>query len=272
MTWDNTILQCTVLAFLAGCGEDIQQAFSAPVEPVTVMSYNVAQIDGGERATVIADTIAATRPDFLALQECVNCEVWLASELGPNFEVIPSRSGVAIGYNSSRWNITDEGVLSLGSNDDGWGERVAQWSLFSTADGDAIYFYATHWCVTIRRIDDPCTVDRQLEYGQSLVESIHARPLPDLPVVLGGDFNVFDGFEDGEVISFLTASELADLFRMANPNADGTTFLGNSWAPSGRLDYLFSTAPVDATAAHIDHVRAASDHYPVVATAQYPSP
>jgi len=242
------------------------RANGAPADPVTAMSYNVAQIDGGDRAIQVAGEVAAAGPDFLALEECVSCEVWLASELGPDFEVIPSRSGVAIGHDSARWTLTDEGILSLGDN-----ERVAQWSLFSTADGDAIYVYATHWCVTIRRTDDPCTVDRQLEYARSLVEHIQTRSSPDIPVVVAGDFNVFDGFEDGEVIAFLKDSGLADLFRMASPDADGTTFLGNSWAPAGRLDYLFSTAPVDVIDARIDRVEEASDHYPVVATVQYPA-
>ncbi|HEU5058907.1 MAG TPA: endonuclease/exonuclease/phosphatase family protein, partial [Kofleriaceae bacterium] len=148
--------------------------------------------------------------------------------------------------------------------------RVAQWSLFSTLDGQAVYVYATHWCVTIRRLDDSCTVGRQLEYARSLLDHIQERSLPHIPVVVAGDFNVFDGFEEGEVISFLKEAGLADLYRLAIPDADGTTFLGNSWAPSGRLDYVFSTAPVDVVDAHIDPVDGASDHYPVVATARYP--
>jgi endonuclease/exonuclease/phosphatase family metal-dependent hydrolase len=259
-----------MLACLAACGDDLLQADGAPVEPVTAMSYNVAQIDGGDRAAQVADLIAATHPDFVALQECVSCDAWLAAELGSGFEVRPSRSGVAIGHESSRWVVSDEGVLSLGDNDDGWGERVAQWGLFSTADGQAIYVYATHWCVTIRQLDDACTVDRQLEYAQSLVDHIQGRAFPGIPVVVAGDLNVFDGFEGGEVISFLTDSGLEDLFRLANPDADGTTFLGNSWAPRGRLDYVFSTAPVDVIDARIDQVDA-SDHYPVVATVQYPA-
>lgn len=268
---DPTVSLSVMLACLAACGDDMPQADGAPAEPVTAMSYNIAQIDGGDRAAQIADEIAASHPDFVALQECVDCQAWLAAELGPNFEVISSRSGVAIGHESSRWVISEEGVLALGDNDDGWGERVAQWGLFSTADGHAIYFYATHWCVTIRRLDDPCTVDRQLEYAQSLVDHIQGRALPEIPVVVAGDFNVFDGFEEGEVISFLKDSGFVDLFRMANPDADGTTFLGNSWAPSGRLDYVFSTAPVDVIDARIDQVEEASDHYPVVATVQYPA-
>ena len=241
----------------------------APAHPLTTMAYNVAQIDGGDKMIAITDEISTGRPDFLALEECVDCDLWLSAELGPDIEVVPSRSGVAIAYDPSRWRMTEGDVLSLGDNDDGWGERIAQWGLFSTDDGEAIYFYATHWCVTIRRPDDACTVDRQLEYAESVVQHIQDRAVPQIPVVVAGDFNVFDGFEDGEVISFLKEEGLTDLFRVTNPDADGTTFLGNSWAPSGRLDYLFSTAPVEVIDARIDQVEEASDHYPVIATVQY---
>ncbi len=261
--WDPTISLSIIAAVLAACGDNL------PGEPLTAMTYNLAQIDDGDRAKAVAIEISAVDPDFAAIQECVDCARWLPSQLTNGMAVIESRSGVAIAYASSRWSLREGGVLTLGDNDDGWGERVAQWGLFAARDGQVVYFYATHWCVTIRRPDDSCTVERQLEYAHSLVEHIQGRASVELPVLLAGDFNVFDGFEDGEVISFLSDSGLTDLFRVARPDADGTTFLGNSWAPSGRLDYVFSTTPVEVLDARIDGVSDASDHYPVVATVQY---
>jgi endonuclease/exonuclease/phosphatase family metal-dependent hydrolase len=260
----HTIISLPLIAgVLAACGDDL------PGESLTAMTYNLAQIDGGARAEAVAAEISATGPDFAAIQECVDCARWLPSQLTDGMAVIESRSGVAIAYASSRWSLRESGVLTLGMDDDGWGERVAQWGLFAARDGQVVYFYATHWCVTIRRPDDSCTVDRQLDYARSLVDHIQRRASLESPVLLAGDFNVFDGFEDGEVISFLDDSGLRDLFRFARPNADGTTFLGNSWAPSGRLDYVFSTTPVDVLDARIDGVSDASDHYPVVATVRY---
>lgn len=233
------------------------------------MSYNLAQIEDGAGAAAIGAEISAIRPDFVAVQECVECDAWLPAEVA-GLAVSGPRAGVAIAYDASRWTIDATDVVSLGDNDDGWGERVAQWALFSTRGGDeSIHVYATHWCVTIRTPTDPCTVDRHLSYAQAITDDIEDRSTGELPVLLAGDFNVFDGFEAGEPISFLKDWGLIDLFRAVNPDDDGTTFLGNSWAPSGRLDYLFSTAPVEVVEARIDPVDDASDHYPVIATVQY---
>ncbi len=255
-----------VLLLIAACGDDLPPEYG---QPITAVTYNLAGIAEGERTLTMADAIATALPDFVALEECVGCQVWLPRETA--MAVMTSRAGVAVAYDPARWIIEEAGVLSLGDDDDGWGERVAQWTLFSPYDGgDAVYLYATHWCVTIRNPDDGCTVERQLAYAASLVDHIDARSQPEVPVLLAGDFNVFDGFADGEVIASLLRAGFTDAFGVANPGAEGTTFLGKSWAPSGRLDYVFSTAPVDVLAARVDQVDDASDHYPVIATVRYP--
>ena len=260
-----------VAALVAACGDDLPADRAAPAGAITAMTYNLAQIGGGSPATVVASAIAASAPDFLALEECVGCETWLPRELGGDLAVTAPRAGVAIAYDASRWALAEEGVLSLGDNDDGWGARVAAWALLSRLDRpEAIYLYATHWCVTIRTPDDACTVERQLDYARSLVAHLEDRASPGLPVVVAGDLNVFDGFEEGPVISYLTSAGLTDLFRAAQPDGDGTTFLGHGWAPDGRIDYLFSTAPVEVIEARVDPVADASDHYPVTATVEYP--
>jgi endonuclease/exonuclease/phosphatase family metal-dependent hydrolase len=256
-------------ACLAACGDDLPRNDTAPAGDITLMSYNLAQIEGGARAATVGAEISSIRPDFVAVEECVACDAWLPGEV-PRVAVTEPRAGVAIAYDASRWVIRENEVLSLGDNDDGWGERVAQWALFSKVDGDeSIYFYATHWCVTIRSPADPCTIDRHLDYAAAITDDIEDRSAAGLPVLLAGDFNVFDGFEAGEAISFLRDWGLTDLFRASNPEGEGTTFVGNDWAPSGRLDYLFSPAPVEVGEARVDEVEGASDHYPVMATVQY---
>jgi endonuclease/exonuclease/phosphatase family metal-dependent hydrolase len=235
-----------------------------------VVTYNLAGMAEGDGTLRMADEISTALPDFVALEECVGCEDWLARETARS--VVTSRAGVALAYDPARWTLEDSGVLSLGDDDDGWGERVAQWALLSPDQGgDAIYLYATHWCVTIRNPDDRCTVDRQLSYAAAVIDDIRARSRSEVAVLLAGDFNVFDGFEDGEVIASLVRAGLRDLFRVAHPDETAVTFLGKSWAPRGRLDYVFSTAPVDVIGARIDPVEQASDHYPVVATVRYPA-
>lgn len=85
---------------------------------------------------------------------------------------------------------------------------------------------------------------------------------------LGGDFNVFDGFETGPVITRLVEGGLVDTLRTVTDEAV-LTFEGNTWAPSGRIDYLFATAPLDVTAAAVA-TDSASDHRPVSATLAFP--
>jgi endonuclease/exonuclease/phosphatase (EEP) superfamily protein YafD len=255
------------LTWLMACGDNLERATSFPAGAVTLVTYNLAQIADGSAAAEAAAGLADARPDFLALEECVGCDAWLASD----FAVTAPRAGVALGYDGSRWSISEAGILSLGVNDDGWGERVAAWGLFSSPDdSESIYVYATHWCVTIRTPDDACTVDRQVEYATALMAHLEDRSLPHLPVLIAGDFNVFDGFEAGRVISYLEEHGLTDLYRVANPEAEGTTFVGNSWAPPGRLDYIFATAPVDVVDARVDPAADASDHFPVIATVEFP--
>jgi endonuclease/exonuclease/phosphatase family metal-dependent hydrolase len=90
----------------------------------------------------------------------------------------------------------------------------------------------------------------------------------DAPVVLGGDLNVFDGFEDDPALRLLIDSGLVDTLREVS-DADVTTFEGNTWAPAGRIDYVLATAPVDVLAASVAE-DSASDHRPVSATLSFP--
>lgn len=249
-----------------GCGDNLYEP-EGPFEPLVVMSYNLA---GGRAKEAIANQIAQTAPDFAALQECGGCDDWLQTELSETYAVMKPRAGVAILYEPSRWEVIDSGTLLLGRNDDGWGERVAQWASFAAADEGRLYVYSTHWCVTVRRTNDACDIDRQLEYSDALLRHIEERPVPGAPVIVAGDFNVFDGFEDGAVVQQLLDSGLVDVFRTVDPGGDGTTFLGNSWAPSGRLDYIFTTSPVEVIDSYIDRetldLAGDLDHHAVVGT------
>lgn len=136
--------------------------------------------------------------------------------------------------------------------------------------------YSTHWCVTIRSPDDNCEVAQQLAYADATLEHILEHSAPRAPVLLAGDFNVFDVFEACQVVEYLTSSGLTDVFRSLNPDADGTTFQGNSWAPPGRLDYVFATFPVDLLDTYIDRDSLpsgdGSDLYPVIATLRFELP
>ncbi|HLU68270.1 MAG TPA: endonuclease/exonuclease/phosphatase family protein [Kofleriaceae bacterium] len=256
------------LAGLAGCGDEVPVFGTAG--PVSVMTYNLAGAEDGWRAQALADRVAVRGPELVALQECVGCDGWLARELDGAFAVTALRAGVAVAYDRSLWDAAEEGWISLGEDDDGWGERGAAWSrLERVEDGTSIYLYSTHWCVPIRRPDDGCTAERQVDYARAVVDHIAARAHPQVPVVLAGDLNVFDGFEDALAMRELRDAGLVDVLRVVDPVGVATTFEGNDWAPPGRIDYILAAAPVRVLSAAVDRDPAddgASDHHPVLAT------
>lgn len=135
--------------------------------------------------------------------------------------------------------------LRLGDNDDGWGERVAHWArLYERSTGAPLDVYSTHFCVPIRRDDDACDEVRQLDYLAAILRHMDHRVSPAVPVVLSGDLNLFVGFADSDAIRVVLAAGLLDAFAGASPEDAGPTFLGNHWAPPGRIDYIFASAPV----------------------------
>ena len=233
------------------------------------MTYNLANRLGQEQGERIAAQIADSSADFVAVQEA-NDGDWLLDRLLGQYELTAEPdAGVALVYDASRWELRDEGSIALGDNDDGWGPRVAVWGLFADADDRGLYVYSTHWCVTIRTPDDDCDQARQLDYADQILDTLDDA----LPSVIAGDLNVFDGFEAGAVIGHLEDSGLVDVFRSVNPDLDATTFAGNTWAPAGRLDYIFTTSPVDVLAARIERDTGltgdASDHFAVTATVSF---
>lgn len=269
-----------VASSLSGCDDGAQEVGMEPgghAHPVSLVSYNLANEGDGQRGWNLAAHIGAMAPDFVAAQECAGCEEWLLSALDGAYEVTaPPRSGVTILYRSAEWFVTDGGIISLGQNDDGWGERVAAWAQFSRSQGDdRLHVYSTHWCVTVRRPDDECDVARQLDYAETLTQHLEERPDPSVPVLLAGDLNVFDGFENGAVVAYLLDSGLVDVIRVGSPDDDGPTFQGNSWAPAGRIDYVFASQPVQVIDAYIDRTSVpdgeGSDHYALVADVQFGS-
>lgn len=252
---------------LGGCGDNDEA--TAPVESLTAISFNVHGRDAIADPVIgqaIADQIDAIRPEFSALQECVSCELLLARLPAGYSLVADNDAAVAIMYRTEAWEVVESGLIVLGENDDGWGSRKARWAVFHDLESEAeVRVYSTHWCVTIRNPDDGCDVDKHLVYAGKILDHIATRALP---TILGGDFNVFDGFEDGPVIEFLGAHGLVDTLRQVSEE-EVITYQGNDSFPPGRIDYVFASRPVDVTDAGVD-LESASDHRPVRATLSFP--
>ena len=237
--------------------------------PITAMTYNLANATS-VRAQTIAQHIEGVSPDFVGAQECGECPSFV-EQLPPAYELVAdARAGVALFYDASTWQVEEQNSVRLGNNDDLWGERVASWARFLHLEtNQEVRLYSTHWCVTVRSSDDECDEVRHLEYAETLLGDIVCAS-DDAPVMVLGDFNVFDGFDQGLVVETLVGSGLNDVFRSANPSADGTTFQGNDFAPAGRIDYVFASEPVEVLSSKIERDAIpdgqGSDHYAVTAT------
>lgn len=250
------------LALLGACNAT-DGPLPPPPAPVTSVSFNIAgeTIVDPVSGPAIADQLAALQPDFAELQECA-CD-HLLERLPDKYRLVTGAAASEIGivYDAERWQQLDEGTIDLG-NDDNWGDRIVRWAKLGYRGTDAgLYVYATHFCVPIRPAEDRCDTDRQIAHARKIVDHINSH---DAVAVVGGDFNVFDGFEAGPVIRLFTDQGLVDTLREVTAEPV-TTFEGNSWAPAGRIDYVFATAPARVLAASVAEA-SASDHRPVAAT------
>jgi endonuclease/exonuclease/phosphatase family metal-dependent hydrolase len=255
-----------LLVAVMGCTGPVEGPSWTGAGPVTVLSWNLAQRLDEPTLSQLAGHIVDVSPDVVAAQEVEDIAALLGSLGGDWARTDEPRSGVALLYDGARWAVEDSGDLVLGDDDDGWGERIARWALLSrTTTGHQLYVYSTHWCVTVRRDADPCDEARQVQYAEALLASARGRATGD-PVVLAGDFNVFDNFEDGAPIAALLDGGYVDVYRDVDPTGDVITFMGNDWAPAGRIDYIFASAPVSVDAATIATDAYGSDHYPITAT------
>lgn len=270
----STLVKAALMALiLSSCtGEEFSEEDCGEAVDLKMMSYNLAN---AKDATLqaIAQHIVDTDADFIAVQECP-CDELLAV-LPDKYRLSQDpRSGVTIVYDQEKWLTLYTDFLTLGDNDDGWGERVMHWARFSHREsGHCVNVYTTHFCVSIRSPDDSCDVERQLAYLDKTNAFIQERQSPLAPSLFAGDFNVFDGFESGPVLERIKSQGFVDLLRQFESDDTGPTFQGNSWAPEGRIDYIFSSSPVDVLDAYVDRESVldgqGSDHYALVSTLRF---
>jgi endonuclease/exonuclease/phosphatase family metal-dependent hydrolase len=269
-----------VLGLLIGCGgeEDIERV--PPVGNITAGAYNVQGgtilSPGNPKLASIAAQIAALAPTVLGVSECTDCEL-LLDNLPDRYDLVaPARAGVSAFYDASRWRLDGQAFITLGENDDGFGERVAlRAELTELGSGGRLLFYSTHWCVVSAHTDDACDVDRLAEYADAVVADIRQHGNGGASL-LAGDLNVIDGEEDVQaddaVLERLGESGLVDVARVIDPAGELHTYHANGQARAFRLDYIFASDPVEVLGAGIDQtvpVGAGSDHFPVIATVRF---
>ncbi len=257
-----------------GCAaspDDAGEPRPRPQSAVRVVEYNaLAQVTLGsepERSALIADRLSEIAPAIIGFSECEGCQ-GLIDQMPENYELVTeARAGVTAAYDRSLWRVSDHGFFTLGVNHDGWGERVALWvELEEIASGAPLLFYSMHWCVTDRGPDDACDLARHLEYADRVIADSRRRSA-SLPIVVTGDLNAPETSE-GAVARAFTDAGYVDAVRAVQPSGAIVTHVYG-----GRVDYVFGSSPVEVVEAYVDDslpFELASDHWPVVATFEFP--
>lgn len=253
---------------LTACGQVPDRAPSGDPVDATVVTHNVggSAVLGGDAVDAVAQALADAVPDVVLLQECEPCDA-LLDRLPDGYRATAEPvSGVTVVYDALRWSTRGGEVIPLGQDDDGWGARVARRDRLEHLETGAVLdVYSTHFCVPIRSTSDACDAEQQVAYADRLLEDM-ASHLET--AVIGGDFNVFDGFERSVAVQRLRDGGLSDACDLVDGSSDKVTFHGNSWAPPGRIDFIFTTADIAVLAAGVDTSvppGAGSDHNPVSA-------
>jgi len=236
----------------------------APGNTFRAMSYNMygwnALIQNPWKAENMYKLIRATNPDILGAQETENLANQVAGNIGGDYRVASTTAGHAIIYKSSVFQLTGQGIVDINEADQ-WGPRKLEYAHFThISSGVPVDWFNTHLCV--------CDAAKLLLSAKTVASAIAQHRHPGARVVLTGDFNVFDGFENSLAIRYLKGElengpvDLEDTFRVANPSGDGTTFPG-----AGKIDYILTDEGAAVPDAWIDRTNygEASDHWPVSA-------
>ncbi len=260
------------LGSVACSGDDGPPEGPRPQSEVRILEYNTKghRTLGSEPmlSANIAAQVAQIAPALIAFSECAPCQA-LVDQL-PGYDLVTGdRAGVTAAYDGSLWRAGEHGFLTLGGNDDGWGERVALWVEFEEiASGAPLLFYSTHWCVTVRRPDDACDAARHVEYAQRILDDAAQRAAEATPTVVAGDLNASEGRGGDVAPAAFAEAGYVDALRAIQPDGEIVTLDGGE-----RVDYIFASAPVAVVDAYVDEsvpFELASDHRPVIAMFAFP--
>jgi endonuclease/exonuclease/phosphatase family metal-dependent hydrolase len=234
------------------------------------MSYNLYGWNalGQEdwKAANIFAHIDSVSPDLLGTQELDGHADWLISSLSSPYALAGGQEhGVGILYRTDLWTLDDTGTSNLTEMDE-WGQRIVRWAhLIHKDTNQGVYFFNTHFCV--------CSKEMLEGSARTVAQSIHERVHSADPVVLTGDFNVFDGFENSLAVQFFKGGSdspisLLDSYRVPHPEGAVSTY-----GAAGKIDYVFVTQDLTVNAATIEDTAVpdgqGSDHDAVTATLSY---
>jgi endonuclease/exonuclease/phosphatase family metal-dependent hydrolase len=176
----------------------------------------------------------------------------------------------AILYDRARLDVLEQGTFWFSETPDvagstSWGNqipRICTWGRFAVSGTpDRFYVFNVHW--------DHESQASRLRSGELLRARLAARPHPQDPVIVTGDFNAG---ESNPALQPLRGAGLGDTFRVAHPDAEAAgTFHGFTGRPGPeKIDGIWITPGWQVIRAGIDRTNSSgrypSDHFPVTAT------
>jgi len=271
---DQTTVNSKVTSGPKYCeGEQTTQHPGGDPDTMRVMSYNLygwnALVQNPWKAENVYKAIRQINPDILGAQECEGKEAEVAAAIGSDYAIAGSATaGHSIIYRTSVFDFEGHGVVNLNEMDV-YGLRTVEYAHFThKMSGVKVDHFNTHLCL--------CNGDQLLGSAKTIAQAMEEHRKPGSRVILTGDFNCDDGFENSKPVLYFkgqlenTPVPLDDTFRVFNGDGvDGTTFPGKT----GKIDYLMVDKGAGVRNAWIDRnwddVGKASDHWPVAAVVEF---
>jgi endonuclease/exonuclease/phosphatase family metal-dependent hydrolase len=258
---------------------------AAQPAPLTVMSFNIrygTANDGDNRwaarRDLLFEVIRDQDADIIGLQEALDFQIDEILAAAPVYAVVGigrddgARKGeyAAVLFRKDRLHVAASGTFWFSDTPEvvrsaSWGNRITRictWARFVDRDGRAFWVYNLH-------LDHESQPSREKSVAL-LRQRIEARPFPDEPVIVTGDFNVG---ESNPVLAALSAGgAFVDTYRVAHPDERTVgTFTGfrPGRIDGEKIDYVLVQPGTDVLSASIVRTsrggRYPSDHFPVVA-------
>ena len=259
-------------------------------EPINVMSFNIryATAKDGEnhwtlRRTFLFDVVREQDADIIGLQEALDSQIREIVEAVPGYAVVgvgrddakTAGEYSAILIRKDRFNVAEAGTFWFSDTPSlpgstSWGNRITRictWARLIDRGGAAFWVFNVH-------LDHESQPSRERS-AELLRRRIEARPFPNEPVIVTGDFNA--GEDNAATRTMVDAKAFVDTFRVRHPDEKQVgTF--NGFKPDQvngpKIDYVLVQPGTEVLSAEI--VRTArnakypSDHFPVVARIRLP--
>jgi endonuclease/exonuclease/phosphatase family metal-dependent hydrolase len=247
--------------------------------------------DWRRREPLIIETLEATEPDIVLLQEVwghddIDQAALLGETLGFDHVFLPWRQHEGAGFGNavlSRWPIVASAQHQYTALDDQGDARSALRADIEGPRG-SLQVFTTHLAWRVEESD--------MRSGQvlELLEFIEAAPPRQYPAILAGDFNAVAESNEIRIATGRhrvdeAAATLRDSWELTNPNEIGWTWhdelpnADSNLEPDRRIDYIFTEGPRPGAAEHVlatsviephrDGDLPASDHSPVLAELRY---